>query len=362
MPLCLKLPMSKKYLYALLICLTILTLAVPRVLGASDYASAYPTDRPCTYHEAAYTGLQLPKLSSELTTTGLIGNIHGAAGTSQMFVLSVREPDNFFSYRQFSLVAKEPAILDNLKQLHRHDRVCIRGNLIANPSPQKHIAVDSVQVLEPWSQPEGFTPYERQVDWRGELSQQTSLTAKVHAIAADGKILVVEYHDGIIPIFVTTPEYTQDLYRGDIIQLAYQIQSYPQQPTHLQLDTSVAEPVKVLDAIVAHHDREQVLTGSLVKFPQSPQIKFDVYALEVDTQGSKRYFTLVNLDDMAEFERIRTKLAQIWQENAATARSGRNMLINPTVQIEAQGLINVVSPEQANPQILLESAAQVKQL
>lgn len=356
--------MSKKYLYALLIGITIFifTLFIPRVLRTGDYASASPTDSPCIYHETAYRGLELSKLATELTSTGLIGNIHGAAGEKQLFVLSVREPDDFFSYRQFSLVAKESATLDNLNQLHRHDRVCIQGNIIANPSPQTHIAVDAVQVLEPWSQPEDFPPDERQVDLTGELNQQTSLTAKVHAIAADGKVLVVEYHEGIIPIFVTTPEYTQNLYRGDIIQLAYHIQSYPQRPTHLQLDTTVAEPVKILDAIASYHNQEQVLTGNLVKFPQSPQLKFDVYALEVDTQGIKRYYTLVNFEDMAEFENIRHKLAKIWQENAATAKSGRNMLINPTVKIEARGLINVISPEQANPQILLASADQIKQL
>jgi len=163
-------------------------------------------------------------------------------------------------------------------------------------------------------------------------------------------------------MYVTETKYTQNLYRGDIVKLNYQLQSYPQRPLHLQLDTNVEQPIEVIDAIATWHDRPQTLTGSLVKFPQSPQLKFDVYALEADTQGIKRYFTLLNFEDMDAFTNIRQKLAKIWDENADTAIAGRNMLINPNVTIEAKGLGNVVSPEQANPQILLENAAQVRQV
>ncbi|MDJ0572506.1 MAG: hypothetical protein QNJ53_26190 [Pleurocapsa sp. MO_192.B19] len=345
--------MTKKYLYTLLICLTIITVVVPRVLSS--------TDRICSYHPEAYQGLELTQLSQELTNTGLIGRIHGAAGKAQMFVMSVREPDNFFSHREFSLLANDQKTRDTLNQTNRHDRVCIQGNLIANPSPQKHIAVNSIRVLESWTQPEGFTPYERQTDIPDQLQDQTSLIGKVHAIGESGKILVMEYQDGVIPIFVTETKYTQDLYRGDIVKLSYQIQQRPQQPTHLQLDTTVEKPFEVIDAIAAWHNQAQTLTGNLVKFPQSPQLKFDVYAMEVDTKGIERYFTLVNFENITEFENIRHKLAKIWDDNAATAISGRNMLINPEVTIEADGVINIISPEQANPQILLDSAEQVQQ-
>ena len=345
--------MTKKHLYTLIICLTIAIVIVPKVFSA--------TDNPCTYNPEVYQGLELNKLSQELENTGLIGSIHGAAARSQMYVMSVREPNNFFSHREFSLLANDPASLDTLKQVNRHDRVCIQGNIISNPSPQKHIAVNSIQIVEPWAQPEGFAPYERQAKIPEQLQQQNSLIGKVHAIGAEGKILVVEYQDGVIPLYVNATEYTQNLYRGDIVKLAYQIQQRPQQPTHLQLDTTVAEPIEVIDAIASWHNEANTLTGSLVKFPQSPQLKFDVYAIEVDTQGIKRYFTLINFEDIEEFEKIRNKLAQIWDENAATAVSGRNMLINPKVTIEAQGITNIVSPEQANPQILLDSAAEVKQ-
>lgn len=349
--------MAKKYIYVFLICLTVAIVTIPSVLTASS-----SNDNNCTYNIEAYQGLELSKLSQELENTGLIGRIHGAAKDSQMYVMSVREPNNFFSHQEFSLLASDSETLDILNNTHRHDRVCVRGNIIVNPSPQKHIAVNSVDIVESWTQPEGFAPYQREADFPIELENKTSFVGKVHAIGAEGKILVVEYKDGVIPIYVTATEQTKNLYRGDIVELFYQIQNYPSQPTHLQLDSTKENPIEVIDAISSWHNKPNTLTGKLVKFPRSPQLKFDVYAMEVETQGVKRYFTLINFQDMAEFENIRQKLAQIWDKNAATAVSGRNMLINPDVTIQAQGLTNIISPEQANPQILLESAAQVKQV
>ncbi len=344
--------MAKKYWYALLICLTILTVIFPRILNSQKPV--------CSYHPEVYQGLELALLSEELTNTGLIGRIHGASSQSQMFVMSVREPNNFFSHREFSLLPKDRETLDTLNQVNRHDLVCIQGDFLSNPSPQQHIAVNSIQILKSWSQPEGFTPYQRQLTT--ELPQQGNLIGKVHAIAENGKILVVEYQDRVIPIYVTATEYTQGLYRGDIIKLSYQIQGQPQKPTHLQLDTTVEEPLEVIDAIALWHNQEQTLTGNLVKFPQSPQLKFDVYAMAVDTKGIKRYFTLINFENRDEFQKIRDKLANIWDANTATAITGRNMLINPEVTIQANGLINIVSSEQANPQILIDSAEQVAKL
>jgi hypothetical protein len=344
--------MTKKYLYPLIICISLITVIIvitPRVDSASN---------TCSYHPEAYQGLEMNQLAQELTSTGLIGRVHGVAKTSQMYVMSVREPNNFFSHREFSLLPN-PAISDIFKQVNRHDLICIQGNLIANPSPQRHIAVNSLQVLEPWTQPEKFKSYESK-KLSNQLTQ-TNFIGQVHAIGEDGKVLVVEYQDNIIPIFVTATEYTKGLYRGDIIRLAYQIQKNPQKPVHLQLNTKVAKPLEVIDAIAAWNNQKKTLAGHLVKFPQSPQLKFDVYAMEVDTQGIKRYFTLINFENMVKFDNIRQKLAKIWDDNVATAKSGRNMLINPEVTIEATGLISIISSEQANPQILLDSAEQVQQ-
>ena len=327
---------------------------------ASIPKMGHATSEPCNYHPEAYQGLEMTQLAQELNQTGLIGRIHGAAAESQMFIMSVREPNNFFSHREFSLIPQDKETIKTLKQSNRHDLVCVRGEIIANPSPQAHIIASSVRVLEAWQQPEGIEPYQRQTDIPQELKTQTNFIGKVHAIGEAGQILVVGYKDRVIPVFVSDTNYTQGLYRGDIIKLSYQIQDIPRQPIHLQLDDTVEKPIEVLDAIASWNGKPQTLKGKLVKFPRSPQLKFDVYAMEVDTQNIKRYFTLINFQDMAEFDKIRQKLGKIWDENQATAIAGRNMLINPEVAIEAKGIGNIISTEQANPQILLETAEDVK--
>ena len=316
--------------------------------------------KSCSYHDKAYEGLELPQLSQELENTGLIGRIHGAASNAKLFVLSVREPTNFFNHREFSLLASDDRTLSTLSQLNRHDLVCIQGNFIANASPQKHIRVKSMEVLESWSKPEDLPPYERASGIPEELINQTQFTGKVHAIGEAGQVLVVEYQESLFPIFAQATEYTKGLYRGDIIRLSYKIQQRPKEPIHLELDLQAEQPIEVIDAIVDWHQQRKTLAGKLVKFPQSPQLKFDVYAIEVETKGIQRTFTLINFNNVNEFQRIRKKLASIWDRNLETAISGRNMQINPNLIIEASGKLNIVSPEQANPQILLDSVEDIQ--
>ena len=311
----------------------------------------------CEFNAEAYEGLELTQLSKELEGNGLIGRIHGASAAAKMVVLSVREPNNFFGHREFSLIATDATVQSTLDQLHRHDQVCIHGNIITNPSPQNHVMVSAIDVQDPWTGLDEHPNYEYEAGIPDELMNQSSFVGKVHAIGEGGKILVMEYKDRVLPIFIPDSETTQSLYRGDILRLAYQIQQYPEAPMHLQLDPAVENPIEMIDAIAPQHGDAKTLSGQLVQFPQSPQLRFDVYAINVaETDGIYRTFTLLNFNDMEAFEGIRTKLAEIWDSQKDTVITGRNYLINPDITIEASGLINVISPEQANPQILLENA------
>ncbi|NEO86365.1 MAG: hypothetical protein F6J87_19225 [Spirulina sp. SIO3F2] len=314
----------------------------------------------CEYHEAAYETLDPEALEQELETTGLIGSIHGVAAPLNLAVLSIQEPGNFFHRQQFSLIPANESVKTTLNGLHRHDRVCIHGRATANASPQPHLVIDAIDVLAAWPGLRDYPDYNYTADFPADLENQTQLIAKVHALAAEGKILVVEYQDGVIPIFVERPTAAiANLYRGDIVELTYTIQRYPGQPTHLRLDTDAPEPVKVLDSLLAWHETPHTLSGHLVKFPQSPQLKFDVYAIAVETQGIERTFTLINFTDPDTFTAIRNKLAQIWDAQTETIISGRNALINPAITLEATGMVNIVSSAQANPQILLSGVEDI---
>lgn len=323
------------------------------------FSSGLSTPKSCVYHQEAYQGLNLSSLSVELENTGLLGEIHGAVAEDKLYVLSVREPDNFFEFRHFSLISANHKTREILGKAKRHDQVCLRGKLMDNPSPQPHILVESAKIMESYSGLEDYEKYQYQTTIPEDFQNKTHLLVKVHAVNNQGKILVVEYQDKVIPIFVETPELTKDLYRGDLIDISYRIQSSPQKPTHLKLNLEDKNPLKIIDQLVSRQGKEETLRGSLVKFPQSPQLKFDVYGIEVITQGIPRYFTLVNFEDIKEFENIRLKLSKIWNNHQNTVKATRNFLINPNVTIEVQGKINIISPQQANPQILLDSASQI---
>ena len=97
--------------------------------------------------------------------------------------------------------------------------------------------------MESWSGLENVPPYHGASKLPSELVNQTQFVSKVHAIGEGGQILVVEYKNTLFPIFVRATEYTQGLFRGDIIRLAYQIQQKPEQPTHLQLNLKAEKPL-----------------------------------------------------------------------------------------------------------------------
>ncbi|ACB53009.1 unknown [Crocosphaera subtropica ATCC 51142] len=343
--------------YQSLLLLSLITIIIS---GITLFSSALSADQTCVYHEEAYQGINLSNLGNELEQTGLLGEIHGAVPEENIFVLSVRDPNNFFKFQHFSVIPGNKKTQDILSNVQRHAQVCLQGKLIRNPSPQPHIVVKSAVIMESWDGLEGYENYKYQADIPAELKYKNNATFKVHAINNEGKILVVEYKDKVLPIFVENPDLTKDLYRGDLITLSYKIQPWPRKPTHLTLNLKAENPINMVDRLVKQQGEEQTLTGKLVKFPQSPQIKFDVYAIEVMTQGLSRYYTLVNFEDAKEFENIRKKLANIWNNHLDTVKPGRNFLINPNINIEAQGKINIISPQQANPQILLDNATKIQ--
>jgi hypothetical protein len=173
-------------------------------------------------------------------------------------------------------------------------------------------------------------------------------------------VLVVEYRDAVLPVFVRDKTQAASLYRGDKIRLHFKIQRHPVRPTHLVLDPKATKPIELLTPIKDQDGKPLDLEGALVYFPQSPQLRFGVYAIQViDTDGLKLNYTLVNFEDPQVFADIRAKLESFWKANLATVENGRNCLINPQIKIRAVGRGNVMSPNQANPQILLEGVDSV---
>jgi hypothetical protein len=305
--------------------------------------------------------VDLGQIEKDLSAKGVEGWIHGAVSDRDLYVFTYRTPGNFFDYVEMSLVAEKPEIAAKLPTLNRHDRVRIKGSFLKNPSPQKHISVDSLEVLEKYESGEKSEPYEHEAKLPGDLLNTTSGDFLVHAIGGEGRILVVEFKDQIVPVYVKKPELTKNLFRGDLIQLHYKIQDRPDSPTHLNLDDSAVEPVKVLESITSLHGKPAVIEGALIMFPKSPEIIFNVFAVQQELQsGLKRQYTLVNFEDPAAFAKIREKLQAAWDKHKGETVNGRNKLVSLRIKVKATGTFNEVDPNQANPQILLKSAASVE--
>jgi hypothetical protein len=105
---------------------------------------------------------------------------------------------------------------------------------------------------------------------------------------------------------------------------------------------------------VALHGKPADLEGALVLFPQSPQVRFNVFAVLQELPGGlKRQFTLADFTSPAVFADIRAKLQAAW-DAAPAAVSGRNKLVSQSVRVRVKGTFNEVDTSQANVQILLD--------
>jgi hypothetical protein len=300
--------------------------------------------------------VDMKEVEKELTTSGVEGWVHGSVETQGLYVFTYRNPTNFFDYVQMSLVSLTPAMMKELGTYSRQDKVRVKGSFLTNPSPQKHILVSSIEMITKYQSPYPSAPYQHQAVIPGDLLNLTTATFLIHAIAGDGHILVVEYKDSILPIFVQNATLTKSLFRGDVVQLKFSIQSYPNQPVHLNLNEKDPQPLQVLESIQAKHGKPAVVEGALIMFPKSPEIMFNVFAVQEELQaGLKRQYTLVNFDDADLFQKIRDTLQKAWDQYPGGYVNARNKLVSTHIRVKATGVFNEVDPSQANPQILLNS-------
>ncbi|HEX5046357.1 MAG TPA: hypothetical protein VFX89_04490 [Gammaproteobacteria bacterium] len=284
----------------------------------------------------------------------LEGEIHGAYPDLNLYVLSYRNPKDFFDYVDVSLIAASPEVAAELAELHRHDRVRIEGSLADNRSQQRHVEVRSLDVVTKYEASPAIPPYEHQASIPDELAGKDNELFLVHAVNAGGAVLVVERKDGVLPVYVRRPELTRDLARNDVVRLHYVIRARPNRPVHLEL-ADVERPVEVVDSITALHGKPAMIEGPLVLFPKSPQVLFNVFAVLQELPGdAHRQFTLANFDDPDTFTAIRNKLQAAWDAaGPGAAVSGRNKLVSTKVRVRVTGTYNQIDPNQANAQIVL---------
>jgi hypothetical protein len=318
-------------------------------------------------HAQPESAIDIKKLEAELNSGGLVGWIHGAITDRKIFVFTYRNPTNFFDYIQFPITADDTQVWAQIEDLGRHDQVRLKGALIDNEAPIYHIVVSQLEMIKKNSSVVSDSYYEYQGLLKDVLSRD-NMVARVHARGAQGQMLVIEYKDIVIPVFVkeeADQAIVQSLYRGDKVRLRYKAQRFPKSVTHLNLKTAEelgGKPaIEVLSSIVQGHDQPVTKTGSLIFFPQSPDINRNIFALqELDPDGAPIQYTLVNFESMELFQALLQKLQKVWDAHLKTAENARNKMINPKIQVRAKGTMNMVSQSQANPQILIQSLDDVE--
>lgn len=314
------------------------------------------------------TSIDLVKVDQDLKSTGVVGEIHGASADADLFVLTIRDPNNFFINIQLPLTTEDTEIMARLKAAKRHQFFTVKGELIDNKAPIKHIKISSLELKKDYTSELDQNPHQYKSDLN-ELRNKSEFIGRIHAQGQDGKMLVMEYKDRIIPVLVTEPP-TQALvktfYRGDLVKVRYMLRNEPDRPLHLALERqrnlgNNLKPIELIDSLVRSHGQTIEKTGYLVKFPKSPQINFNIYALlQEDAEGTNIQYTLVNFENPELFQAVREKLEKAWNDNQKNIHNERNKLVNRSVKVTAKGESNMVDQGQANPQILIQNIDDLK--
>ena len=291
---------------------------------------------------------------------GVEGSMHAVAVEQNLYVFSYTGVTGFFEQVRLSLAPRKKEAFDILKTLSRHDRVRVFGSLDMN-NGQPHIRLTDIQLLKSWGSP--FPEYKHEVKLPKDLEKMDSFIGKVHAVHANGAVVVLEYKDSVLPLIVKKDELdlTKNLFRGDKVKVFFDIAGVPSRPTHLELK-KMADAIVALNPIRMQHGVIHEFEGSLVMFPQSPQIKFNVFALQSEIgDGVVLDYTLIPKSfDSVVFEQLRNTLQAAWDKSPEAAVNGRNKWIKKSIRIKAKGTINVIDPNQANPQIFFEDLKDVQ--
>lgn len=295
-------------------------------------------------------------IEDQLKNEGVVGEVHGAPHDLGHYVITIRDPEDFFKFEHYSLLSKDAAVKESFKSLKRHDKIRVWG-ATESYGPQKHLFATKLVVEEAAAE---LPKYERKTEFPANFpAPDTVFKALVHAVIKDKRLLVVEYKDAVLPVRVPASIELPDLYKNDVVEMKASIADHPGNPSHLRVSEITQK-----EALINIHGKPIEKTGVLVKFPKSPMVKFDVYAIKEDLEeGLSRQYTLINFENQELFAEIRTKLAKYWDAGDATqVVNGRNKLINPSVVIKAKGIGNMVDPGQANPQIILNSLEDISEV
>jgi hypothetical protein len=318
----------------------------------------------------------VPFLDKKLESDdGLVGWIHGAVPRYKQYLFTYRledanDPMAFFKAEQFSLSGATPEIWAEFASLKRHDKVSLKGKVLGNRSPLKHLVITSVKVIKKYDKPTE-NPYSFDASKLGDVTS-FNVFGQVHAVVSSedaGYAMVIERDNFMMPVAVSTQhdEIAKKLYKGDIVSVDIKVvRGSDGRPPHFETDGDKPNALKIVDPLVNCHGVHRGVTGHLVKFDKSPAISTDVYAVRiVDGNGIARNMTLfpgVSAEDPKFYEifmAVKTKAEKAWNDSLEAPSVVRNYNEKKSIKVTVRGKINVLSTEQANAQVYIMSADDV---
>lgn len=327
----------------------------------SSFSFLALADRQCP-EASQENSIDMAILEKCLATTGVELEVHGAVPMGRLFVVTYRNPKNFFQSVHLSLLAATPEIRAMLPTLKRHDLIFVKGSYARITSPQMHIRAEKIEIVSRSTE----APHSNEYQYGtlpDSIRAKNHLVGKVHAVFGDGKILVVEEGDLVVPVFVEE-EWTAEvskLSRGDKIEINYILQEGPTNPVHVNFDPSAPFAFKVLHSAMGDHGKPISVTGKLIRFPASPMVKFPVFAVDVDMgDGVLLPHTVLSFTDPELFKAARKLFQDAWDKHPAGVRQYRNKFINDEITVTVSGTYNMIDPLQANPQVVIKDITDIK--
>lgn len=340
-------------------------LAVPLAGCTENKKEEKNTTVQQTVPQNPHSGNDIKKTENDfeelLKTTGVKGLVHGSVPNSEMFVFVYGDPIQGGVH--YSLIPSNNKIKTKLETTARHQSVIIKGELLNKGTPQQHILLEDIKRGEKWKPEVAFKytnpKYYSPEELKENLKDKNEINCVVHAVLHGGKVLIVNHNENVIPVHVTDPKWTKDLRSSDKIKLRYKIREHDQGPLHLSLRTEKdIAPIEVIDSILKLSDSKEKykLEGSLVWFPKSPVLIRDVWGLRVkDSNGLVRTYSLYNLRDKEDVEKISTTLKEAWQKKNDGFVFSSSYFYHPDIKIEVTGDIVHFVQNQRNPLIDLDS-------
>ena len=319
---------------------------------------------------------EVPFLDQKLAgDDGLVGWIHGSVPRYKQFLFTYRKEDPndpmaFFKSEQFSLSGATPEIWASFASLKRHDKVRLKGKVLGNRSPIKHLTISSIEVLKKYANPTE-NPYSFDASKLADVTR-FNVFGQVHAVVSSedaGYAMVIERDNFMMPVAVMTQheDLAKKLFKGDIVSVDIKVvPGKAGRPPHFMTDGDKPNALKIIDPLVNCHGVNRTVEGHLVKFNKSPAINTDVYAVRIiDGNGIARNMTLfpgVSAEDpkFSEiFMAVKSKAEKAWNDSTEAPSVVRNYNEKKSIKVTVRGMINVVSTEQANAQVYIMSADNV---